>query len=426
MRHTLRTLLLCAVALCSLGASAAQFMNDIVAVVNDRVIVRSELDREIERVLYDLRQRGTEVPPREILERQVLEQLVMEHLQLQLAELSGIRIEDNEVTEALRNIADRNGLSLAEFRQALQSEGADFELFREKVHRELIISSLRQRDVLNRVSVSDREVDQYLAAQAAQGSERQRYLLGHILVALPEDATPGQVAQAESRLARIQERLAEGSSFRSTAVALSDGQLALQGGELGWRELGQLPELFAAALAGLGPGDVSEVVRSSSGYHLLKVYDVEGNSHRVVDQTHARHILIRITDALNTQDALERIRRLRERILTGESFAELASAHSDDGGSALKGGDLGWINPGELVPAFEEAMNGLEVGVVSRPVRTQYGWHIIEVLERRRHDETGNQQREAVRREIQLRKAEERLERWLRQMRDEAYIDIRV
>jgi Parvulin-like peptidyl-prolyl isomerase len=398
----------------------------IVAVVNDDVILMSELKEDLRTVREKLREQRTRIPPDEILRRQVLEQAIVTRLQLQLAEHTGIRVDDETLNRAVRGIASQNGLTLSEFRDVLEYDGYSFAKFRENVRNELILTRLRQQQVDNNIQVTDREVENFLANQVVHGSSDSEYHLSHILVALPEAAAPEQIQVARNKAERIRDQLLAGADFQEMAVAYSDGQQALQGGDLDWRKAEQLPTLFADLVAHMQPGTISELIRSSSGFHIIKLLDVRGGSKHMVDQTHARHILIRTNELMSNEEARIRLEQLRDRILDGEDFAQLARAHSDDTASATRGGDLGWVNPGDLEARFEEQMKKLLPGELSLPFETQFGWHIVQVLAHREHDSTEEFQHAKAREFIRKRKTEEELQLWLRRLRDEAYVEYRL
>lgn len=419
-------------ALTSLATPALEFSGDgtqpvdgIVAVVDDDVILVSELDRRLRTVLSRLRERGTMPPPPDVLRRQVLERLVLQRLQLARAENTGIRVDDQVLNEAVRSIANRNGLGLAEFRDILESEGFDFAEFREDIRVELIISRLRERLVERRVRVSNREVDDYLATARDEGEEVE-YRLGHILVSVPEAASPEEIATSQAKADRVLEALRGGADFRRLAVAESDGQQALDGGDLGWRKRNQIPTLFSEAVLSLQDGEVSEVIRSPSGFHIIKVLGLRRGNAIVVKQTHVRHILVNPDELTSDREARIRVEQLRSRVINGESFDDLARSHSDDAGSAIKGGDLGWVSPAAMVPVFEQAMNRLSPGELSPPFRSQFGWHVVEVLGRRDYDSTLEVRRTKAREAIRARKMDEEVQSWLRRMLDEAYVDYRL
>lgn len=410
----------------SLAKPAVGHLDGIVAVVNDDVIVESELENRLRTIRARLHEAGTPVPATGVLERQVLERLILDRLQLQLADRLGVRVDDKSLNEALREIAKRNGLSLAQFRDVLEKDGFDFVTFREQIRQQMLIAQVQQRQVEARIRVSDREIDNHLATQAKQGSAETAYHLAHILIPVPEAASADQIASARQRANEVLDSIQQGASFASAAVANSAGQQALQGGDLGWRREPELPTIFAGEVPQMAIGDVRGPMQSPSGFHLIQLLDKRGEARHIVQQSRARHILIQTKEGTNDGEAEERLAQLRERIEAGDSFADLARAHSEDPASAARGGDLGWVNPGDMVPEFREVMEALAPKQISQPFRTQFGWHIVEVQERRAHDDTEELRRLNAKEEIRERKAEEELQSWLRQLRDEAYVELRL
>lgn len=400
-------------------------LDRIVAVVNNEIVLDSELVEMEQTVRQQLRQRNAAIPSSDILRRQVLERLIMQKLQLQRADMSGIRVADDALNAAVRQIAENNNLTIRQFRDALESDGYDFTEFRETIREEMVISRLRKSEVEDSIVVSEREVDNFLATQNLQGDSEQAFRLLHILVGIPDAPTPEQVQEAEQKLAVIQDLLAEGGDFSEIAAGYSDGQNALEGGELGWRKQAELPTLFAGVVPNLSVGEVSDVIRSGSGFHLVKLVEKRSEETHLVKQTKARHILIKTNELVTDEAAEKRLKQLRERILNGEDFAELAKAHSEDTGSAIDGGSLGWTSLGVMVPEFEEVMNGLAEGEMSEVFQSRFGWHLIQVDERREQNMADEFKRNKAREQIKQRKIEEELESWLRAMRDEAYIEYR-
>ena len=404
----------------------SQPLDAIVAVVNDDVIVQSELDAAIELVLPELQARGTELPSRDVLEKQVLERLILERLQMQQAEKLGIEVDEATLNQALTNIAERNGIPLSQLREALEAGGISFDEFREDTRQQLLTARLQQQAVVGSIRVSDQEVDRFLATQRDTLIRRTEVRLSHILIALPENADTAQVEQARRKAQTLVQRLRAGEDFAKLAVASSDGRRALEGGDLGWFPIAEVPTLAVEAAQTLSKGEVSDPIRSASGWHIIKVADLKGEGPEGVSQTNARHILIRTSEVVSDADAKQRLEQLRLRLTGGDDFATLARAHSDDTGSALKGGDLGWINPGDTVPDFEEAMDRLAPGEISQPFQSPFGWHIVQVIERRDQDTTDELLRLKAKDVLRSRKAEEAIELWLQQLRDQAYVELRL
>lgn len=398
-------------------------LNRIVAVVNEDAITHLELEKRVQTVLQQLHESNTALPPMDILRRQVLEHLIMERLQLELADERGVHIDDESLNEVITRIAAQNSLSLEQFRAVLAQEGIDFASFREDVRNDLIMNNLRMREVESHIEVTQQEVDDLISRQAITGDMDVEYHLGHILIALPEGAAPEQVQAARAKAEELLQLLREGADFRQMAVTYSAGQQALQGGDLGWRTGGQLPTLFADVVPHMKPDELSEPLRSSSGFHIVKLLDKRGEETQYITQVQARHILIHVNALVSDEAARERLLRLRERILQGEDFADLARTHSADTGSAINGGDLGWANPGTFVGPFEQALNTLQPGEISLPFETQFGWHIAQVVDRRERDSTEEIRRSRAFDVIRQRKAEEETQDWLRRLHDEAYIE---
>jgi peptidyl-prolyl cis-trans isomerase SurA len=402
-------------------------LDAIVAVVNDDVVMASELKRMVRRVQKELEQRGGELPPDRVLNRQVLERLVLTKIQLQTARQTGVQVDDESLNRAMSNIAAENGMSLAQFRQAVESEGYGFVQFREDIRNEIMVSRLRQRQVDNLIHVSEREIDNYLATQARQEKIDHEYHLAQILVAVPGDADANARKAARDKALAALKRLRQGEDFEKVAMAVSDDQEALEGGDLGWRKAGEIPAIYAGVATSLREGGVSDLIESPNGYHIVKLIAVRGGGTTgLVTETHARHILVKPDDLVSAETARARLDRLRDRVLAGEDFAGLARLNSADKQSAAKGGDLGWMGPGDLVPKFEDAMTALEPGGVSEPFETEFGWHIVQVLERRRRDNTVEAMRAQAREAIRRRKGEEERQAWLRRLRDEAYVEYRL
>ena len=403
-------------------------LDRIVAVVNDDIIALSELEADLKRVNDQLLQSGTTPPPLHTLRKQVLERLILTRIQLQIAQNMGIRIDEETLNRALLRIANQNNLTLRQFRDAIERDGYEFAKFREDIRDDIRISEVRKRQVENQVVISNRDIDHYESTVASQGAEanQYRYRLGHILIAVPEGASPEDIAEARELSERVLGEIQAGTDFANMAVTHSDGQRALEGGDIGWRQASELPTLFGDVVLRLEVGQVAGPVRSPSGFHLVKLIDKRGSHRRIIQQTHARHILIVLDELTDETAARRRLSDLRERIVNGEDFGELARIHSDDPGSAPKGGDLGWIDPGSTVPVFERAMDSLDPGALSRPFKSQYGWHIVQVLERREHDDTESARRAEVVRTLRSRKIEESLRAWIRQVRNEAYVEIRL
>ena len=424
-----RLLLAAVLGLFLLPASAriVEEIDHIVAVVNDDVITATELARELHMIKSQLQRKQTRLPPDNVLRKQVLDKLIMERLQLQAAARIGIRIDDETVNRVIANIARENNLSLDAFRQVLAREGFAFADYRQQIRNNLTIAQLRKQRVESRVTVSDREVADYLSNQANRAGNDDEYHLAHILIALPEAASPQQIANARMKAEAILGRLREGADFTQIAIAESNAPDALQGGDLGWRKPGQLPTLFADKVRDLKPGQISDVIRSPAGFHIVKMIAKRSNTSRhVVQQTLARHILIKPDEMTSSEAAHAELLRIRERLEEGADFGEIARAVSDDTGSAARGGSLGWVNPGTMVPRFEEEMNKLKPGEISEPFQTRFGWHIVQVMARRQHDDTEAWKRQQARQLIGKRKIDIAMHNWLRELRSTAYVEYRL
>jgi len=397
----------------------------IVAVVNDEVITRIDLDDAVRAATQSLKRQGTVAPDVARLERQVLERMISQRVQAQFARDTGIRIDDNQLERALDRIATENKLTLSNLRAALEKDGVAFSRFREEVRQEMVVARLREREVDSKITVTEGEIDAFLQTQETASGQNDEYNIAHILVRVPEQASPEQI---RARLARAEEALAtirKGGDFGQTSATYSDAPEALQGGALGWREAARLPALFLDAVKSMRIGDVSPILRSANGFHILRLLDVRGTAKVIVPQARVRHILIRTNEILSETEARARLIGLRERIENGTEFAEIARLHSQDG-SASRGGELGWVSPGETVPDFERTVNQLKIGELSQPVKTEFGWHLIQVLERRSEDMSKERQRLAARQALRNRKSDEAYEEFVRQLRDKAFVDLRL
>jgi len=436
LKHVNTALLGACLALLMIGAHAAgsnpaqpsapiQLVDRIVAVVNNDVITQFDLNDRMRIVMQQLRKQGTQLPPQEVLEKQVLERMITDRVQLQFAKETGIRVDDLQLDKTLQRIAQGNNMSLDAFRNALEKDGVSFAKFREEIRDEIILGRLREREVENRITVSDSEVENFLASHAAQPGGEDEFNLAHILIRVPEQASPEQVQNRRARAEKARSELSK-ADFSQVAASYSDAPDGLQGGVLGWRSAGRLPSLFLDAVSTLKPGEISGVLRSPNGFHILKLLDKRSKGGAmVVQQTHARHILIKTSEIVSEADARNRLMQLKERLDNKADFAELARLHSEDG-SASKGGDLGWLSPGETVPEFEHAMDALKPGEISAPVKSSFGWHLIQVLGRRTEDVSKERQALMARQEIRARKADEAYENWLRQLRDQAFVEYRL
>lgn len=404
------------------GVHAA--LDRIVAIVNDDVITESQLAARLTETRKQLAGQKIALPPEPVLQRQMLEQMVVERLQLQMAERAGIRVSDADVERAIETLARRNKLDKEGLQARLKRDGVDPPAFRDQIRNQLLIEQLIDREIRNRITVSDPDIDTFLENQESRAAVNVEYELQHIFLAVPESASPAAIQSARTRATEILSKLRQGADFSELAIAHSQAGEALQGGQLGWKMAGQLPELFLGALRNMQKGAVSEILRSPSGFHILKLQDRRGGLEAApVTETRARHILVRQNELVSREEARAKLLALRARIEHGEDFAPLARAHSEDPGSAARGGELGWAVAGQFVPEFERTMNALKPGELSQPVQSAFGWHLIQVLERREQGLTQERLRAQARAQIGARLADERLQQWLRQLRDEAYVE---
>jgi peptidyl-prolyl cis-trans isomerase SurA len=407
-------------------ATRGELLDRVVAIVNDGVVLNSDLDSQIEQVSERLRQQKLELPPQNVLRQQVLERLVVQELELQHASRAGVKVTDEMLNSALTDVAKRNNLSLSQLPDALKQQGVDYTAYREDVRKEITLTVLRQRDVLQHISVTPREIDQFLDKQARTPSEHNEYNVSHILIAVGQEASPAQLDAAAKRAQEVYERAKGGEDFAKLAVGYSNSQTALEGGALGWRKGSELPTFLSDLIVKLKPGEVSEPLRTPSGFHIVRLNEMRGGSSEtsVEDQVHVRHILMKTNELADDATVRGKLSAVRERILKGgEDFGAIATAISQDPGSAAEGGDLGWAGPGTYAPEFEQAIAPLKEDEISEPFKTQFGWHIAQVLGRRRHDNTDEVKRRQAMEAIRASKADEETELWLRRMRDEAYVD---
>jgi peptidyl-prolyl cis-trans isomerase SurA len=398
----------------------------VVAIVNDDAITQHEVDDAKRVVLSQMKQQKVQPPEPDVLEKQVLERLITERSLMQYAKETGLRIDDTQIERAIQRIAQDNKLSPEEFKKALALEKISYAKYRDDIRNELVVQRLREREIESRLTVSDTEVDHYLATLKAQNSGDSEYQLAHILVLVPEQASADQIETRRRRAEEALRAIKNGAEFGQVAAGFSDASDALRGGNLGWRAGARLPTVFADQVRTMKAGEVSPVLRSASGFHIVKLIDKRGrNESTVVDQTHARHILIRVNELVSEADGKVKIDRLKDRLDSGAKFEELAKLNSEDG-SAAKGGDLGWVNPGDTVGEFQDVMNKLAINQISGPVRSPFGWHIIQVLERRKQDVTAERERAEAQLAIRQRKADEQFQAWVREIRDRAYVEIRI
>ena len=401
-------------------------LDRIVAVINDEVITRNDLTERVNLALAQLARQGTPAPARPDLERQLLERMIADRAQIQFAKENGLRVDDVELDRAINRIAEDNKISTTQLRAALEKDGVPFTKFREDIRGQIIMARLREREVEDRIVITESEIDNLLANPQQQSAGADEFNVSHILVRVPENARPDQI---QGRLERAEQALAQlksGADFRQIAATFSESPDALQGGDMGWRDGDRLPTLFFDALRNMKANELSSVLRSPNGFHILKLNERRGGQGPVmVQQTSARHILIKANELVADNEARTRLRNLKERLENKADFAQLARANSEDT-SASKGGDLGWLSPGDTVPEFERAMNALQPGQISEPVRSPFGWHLIQVVERRSSDMSKERRRLTARQALRERKSEEAYEEWVRQLRDRAFVEIRL
>jgi peptidyl-prolyl cis-trans isomerase SurA len=407
-------------------SSTGQAMDKIVAVVNDGVVLQSEVDTQVALIMARLREQGGQMPPERVVRQQLLERLVLQEIQLQRAKRLGVTVSDEMLNAGLRDVARRNNVPFDQMPALLAAQGMDYAAYRDDMRREMTLTLLRQRDVLPRIYVSPRELEQALERESSQSDQNTEYDVSHILLALPESATADEIAAVELRAEDVYRRAAAGEDFGQLALSFSQAQSALERGKLGWRRAAQLPQFIAEEVAKLEPGQVSRPVRTPTGFHIVRL-DGErgGDAPMMVEQVKARHILLRPTEVQDDATTRQRLVDLRDRILAGEDFAALASVTSEDPGSATQGGDLGWTGPGTFVPQFEQELNGLQEGEISEPFRTQFGWHIVQLMGKRVHDQSDEVRRQRVFSALREGKVDEETELWLRRLRDEAYVEYR-
>lgn len=397
----------------------------VVAIVNDDIILQSEFDTRYEVVSAQIRAAGNRVPPASILREQVIERLILESIQLQMANRAGIKLSDQELNDTIERIARHNNLSPEAFKNQIEETGTSFEDAREQIRRERIISEVQRYQIGSKIEITETDIDLFLESEQGKTSSAADYRLGHILIQVPQEASP-EVIQAKSTEAEaLVKRLRQGESFTNAAISESDGQNALKGGDLGWRSEPELPTLFAQVVPNMPEGGISDPIRSPSGFHIIKIHEKRGGVTKIVEQTKVRHILLQSSKIRSDKKTLQAINRVRNDLLKGADFAALAKAESDDPGSAAAGGDLGWVSPGEMVPAFERVMQRTAKGKISNVFKSNFGWHILQVIDRRKADVGKVLQRNQAQELLFKRRFEEELPIWQRQIRSEAFVDIK-
>ncbi|WP_394753516.1 peptidylprolyl isomerase [Crenothrix sp.] len=407
----------------SFGVYAEQ-LDRIVAVVEDDVILERELEREVTAVVKKIQTNKMEMPPWSVLRKQILEKMIVEKLQRLLAERTGINISQETLDSAAADIAQRNNMTPEQFKAELETQGLSYKDFLNNLRNEIIINQVRGKEIGGRINVSDREVEHYLETQDKFGEESTQYHLGHILIAVKEGASSAEIQKAKAKADELVKKLRAGQDFNQAAISNSQDSNALKGGDLGWRKIADVPSLFSDVVNKLSQGDITDPIRSPSGFHIVKLLEVKGMGNAMITKTKVRHILIKTNELIDDNEAKNRLLALKARIAEGDDFAVLARAQSDDKGSALKGGSLDWVGPGDLVKPFEEAMSKLAINEISEPVQTQFGWHLIQVLGRENKDNSDQNKKNFVKEAIRKRKIEEETELWLRRLRDESFVEI--
>ncbi len=413
---------------CQLNVQAEEVvkLDRIVAIVDQTVVTEQELESRIATVTAQFKKQGTELPPEDILRKQILERLITDTLQIQYAAQTGLKVDDNQLDKTIERIAEQNQMTLTEFSEALAKDGVSMRKFRSDIRSEITIARLREREVDGRVNVSESEIDNFLTSQAANNENQDEFEISHILIRTPEEGATEDVQKAKAKVDTAVNELNTGKSFAKVSASFSDAPNALEGGNLGWKSGAQMPALFLDALKTMQIGDISPPLRSPNGFHVLKLTNKRGgNSPLVIQQTHSRHILIKLSEIMSEKEGKQKMDNIKERLDNGEKFEVLARQYSEDS-TASNGGDLGWINPGDTVPQFEKAMNELKDNQISQPIRTQFGWHIIQVIERRTQDMSKEAARLKARQEIRAKKADEAYQDWIRELRDRAYVELRL
>ena len=414
---------LCLLLATAQAQAATEVIDQVVAIVDDDIIMASELRDRVSALTQSLQSRGVQMPPEDTLIRETLDQLILENIQLQMGRRAGVRIADEEINRATERIAAQNRMTLEQFQAALQSRGQSYENMREQVRREMIIRRVQMGNINQRVQITEEEVGNFMSTREGQNLTQPEFRLLHALIALPSDASPEQVSAASSQVEATLSRIRSGTDF-AQAVQNSTSPYQFTGGDLGWRKLADLPSLFGDVAPALKPGETSEPIRSDSGFHIINLVEVRGRE-QVVTQTKARHILIKPSEIMTDAQAQALAANLRARVLAGEDFGELAQEYSEDIGSAQEGGELGWTTPGQMVPEFEATVQKTPVGEIAEPVRTQFGWHVVKVEGRRDEDMSDLATRNKAMDYVHNRKYQEELDAWLRQIRDEAFVDVK-
>ncbi len=401
-------------------------LDRVVAIVDEDVVLESEFNMRKASVMERLRAQYTQLPADEVLNKQILEQLIVERIELALAKRYEIEVDESEIDDAINRILQKNNLTLEQLQGSLQREGMGIEGLRKQLRNDLTINQLQQGVVSSRIKINDRDIDNFLASTDGKFATSPDYHIGHILISVPSEATEEDVAEASKLANSIYQQLNDGADFAKMAITHSKDQAALNGGDIGWRKLAQLPELFSRELTNLPVGKVTKPFRSGAGFHILKNIEQTGGGAQMVQQTHARHILIKTSEIMDDRQAREKLLQIKELIEKGADFSKMAKEYSEDTGSMMSGGDLGWSMPGMFVKQFEETLANTEIGQISRPFKSQFGWHILQVLERRQEDMSDQMKRNQAANALRSRRFDEEFQLWLTQIREEAYVEIKL
>ncbi len=401
-------------------------LDRVVAVVNDGVVLQSELDDQLAAIKDRLRTQGQQMPPDAVLRQQLIERLIVQEVEMQHADRAGLKVSDETLNNAMTEVAQRNGITLQQLPQALNAQGIDYAGYRDSMRRELTLRLVQQRDVVQRIVVTPREIDQYLERQAHHPSASGEFNVSHILIAVPQEASSAQLEAAQKKADDVYQRAKGGEDFAKLAIANSNSQTALDGGELGWRKGTELPTVLADTVLALKPGEIGAPIRAATGFHIVRLNEVRNvQKHDVVEQIHARHILMRTNELQDDATVKLKLDNIRKRIIGGEDFAAVAQVSSQDVGSAADGGDLDWATADSYAPEFAQVVGGLKVDEISEPFHTQFGWRVVQLLGRRKYDDTKDLQRKEAADQIRASKVDEETELWLRRLRDDAYVDLK-
>ena len=404
---------------------AVLVLDRVAAIVNDDIVLQSELNQRTAAIYVNIQESGTQPPAKEVLKKQVLERLISERIQLNIGYNVGVRISENEIDQTMARLAAGNNLSIQDYLASVNARGTSIKDLRQEIANEMIMMQVQQGSVMRGIHISEQELNNFLNSEEGKLMNSPDIMLGQILISVPSSATVSDIAAAQKKLDEISVKISQGADFKQLAIANSDDQSALEGGDLGWRKQAQLPSLFTNALEGLEPGEISKPVRSGAGFHLLKLYDRKGGEEKLIEQHFSRHILLKPNEIRNEDDTVALLNEIRKKVQSGEEFITQAKEYSEDPGSALKGGELGWSTPGSFVPIFEQTINSIALNEISEPFKSQFGWHILQVTDRRMQDFSDEILRNSADNLLRQRKYSEELQVWLQKIRDEAYIEIK-